>query len=230
MGLAKHIGKSETLRGTLCRLVAQYIRLVWWTGRWQVENGHIPAAFWDEGKPFILAFWHGRLLMVPGIWRDGEPLSVLISQHRDGQLIARTVAPLGVGAIPGSSTRGGTQAMRAMLKMLKAGDCVGITPDGPKGPRMRATGGIVAVARLSGCPVIPMAYSTRWQRRLKSWDRFLVPLPFSRGVVLWGQPITVPKDLDEAGAEHWRLKIEQTLNAQAEEADRRMGVTPVQPA
>lgn len=230
MGLAKRIGKSETLRGTLCWLVAQYIRLVWWTGRWRIENGHVPAAFWDEEKPFILAFWHGRLLMVPEIWRDGVPLSVLISQHRDGQLIARTVAPLGVGSIPGSSTRGGTQAVRTMLKMLRAGDCVGITPDGPKGPRMRATSGVVAVARLSGCPVIPMAYSARRHRRLRSWDRFLVPLPFTRGVVLWGEPIAVPKDLDEAGIEEWRDRIERTLNAQAAEADRLAGVPPVPPS
>lgn len=227
MGLAKRIGKSERIRGALCWLAAQYIRLVWATGRWRVEGAHIPTELWDQGKPFILAFWHGRLLMMPKSWRDGTAIHMLISQHRDGQLIARTVGHFGIRTIEGSTTRGGAQALRAMMKALKAGECIGITPDGPKGPRMRASDGIVAVARLSGCPVIPATYAAANHRRLGSWDRFLVPLPFTRGVILWGEPITVPRDADEAEA---RRQIEDVLNAQAAHADRLMGAEPVQPA
>ena len=84
MGLAKRIGKSERIRGALCWLASQYIRLAWATGRWQVVGGDIPARYWDQGKPFILAFWHGRLLMMPKCWRQGTPIHMLISQHRDG--------------------------------------------------------------------------------------------------------------------------------------------------
>lgn len=227
MSLAKRIGKSERIRGALCWLASQYIRLVWATGRWQVEGADIPAAFWDQGKPFILAFWHGRLLMMPKCWRETMPIHMLISQHRDGQLIARTVGHFGIRTVEGSSTRGGAGALRAMLKALKAGECIGITPDGPKGPRMRASDGIVAVARMSGCPVIPATYAAANHRRLGSWDRFLVPLPFTRGVILWGQPIAIGRDVDEAQA---RQIIEDALNTQAAEADRRMGAEPVQPA
>ena len=227
MGLAKRIGKNERIRGALCWLGSLYIRLVWATGRWRVIGGHIPAAFWDQGKPFILAFWHGRLLMMPKSWRDSAQIHMLISQHRDGQLIARTVGHFGIATVEGSSTRGGAGALRAMLKALKAGEYVGITPDGPKGPRMRASDGIVAVARMSGCPVIPATYAAAGAKRLRSWDRFLIPLPFSRGVILWGEPISIGRDADEAAA---RQLIEDAMNAQAAEADRLMGADPVMPA
>ena len=153
MGLVKRIGKNESIRGFLCWLAALYIRLAWSSGRWRVENAHVPEVFWDQGKPFILAFWHGRLLMMMKIWRRGMPIHMLISTHRDGLLIARTSAHFGISTIAGSSTRGGAGALRALLKMLKSGGCVGITPDGPKGPRMRATDGVIALAKLSGCPI-----------------------------------------------------------------------------
>jgi lysophospholipid acyltransferase (LPLAT)-like uncharacterized protein len=227
MGLAKQIGKNERIRGALCWLVSQYIRLVHLTGRWRVARGDIPAAYWDAGKPFILAFWHGRLLMMPKAWRKGAPIHMLISQHRDGQLIARTVAHFGIQTAEGSSTRGGTGALRVMLKALKAGEYVGITPDGPRGPRMRASEGIVAVARMSGCPIIPATYSARPRKLLRSWDRFLVPRPFGTGVFVWGEPIFVGKEDDP---ELSRRQVEAAMNALAAEADRLAGVETVEPA
>ncbi|EPY03220.1 lysophospholipid acyltransferase family protein [Magnetospirillum fulvum] len=230
MGLAKRIGKSETLRGALCWLGALYIRLVALTGRWTIVNGGTAAAMWDEGRPFILAFWHGRILMMPRIWRPGVPINMLISQHRDGQLIARTVSHFGIDTIVGSTSRGGGAALRAMLKSLKSGQCVGITPDGPRGPRMRATAGIVAVARLSGCPVLPATWAARPRRLLGSWDRFAVALPFARGELVWGDPIHVPADADAAGLELARQQIEAALNALTAEADARLGVDSPEPA
>jgi len=230
MGFAKRLGRSEGLRGFLCWLTAQYIRLVHSTGRWEVVGGDIPAAFWDQGKPFILAFWHGRILMMPKSWRRAAPIHMLISQHRDGQLIARSVAHFGIHWLAGSTTRGGSQALRAMLKALKAGEYVGITPDGPKGPRMRASAGIVNVARMSGCPIIPATFGASWRIVLGSWDRFVVAKPFTKGVFVWGQPITVPRDADEATMEACRQAVEDELNAITREADRRMAVAPVEPA
>jgi len=106
MGLAKRIGKSEALRGLLCWLASLYIRLVHATGRWQVVGGEIPAAYWDRRQPFILAFWHGRILMMMKCWRAGMPINMLISQHRDGLLIARTSAYFGIKTVAGSTSRG----------------------------------------------------------------------------------------------------------------------------
>lgn len=230
MGLVKRLGRSAGLRDTLCWLTAQYIRLVFLTGRWEVVGGEIPARLWDAGQPFILAFWHGRLLMMPEIWRRDVPIHMLISQHRDGELIARTVGHFGIRWLAGSTSRGGMAALRAMVKLLKGGQCVGITPDGPRGPRMRASAGIVGAARLSGCPVIPATFAAARRRALGSWDRFVVALPFSRGVFLWGQPIAVPADADAAALEGYRLRIEAAMNALCAEADRRMGCAPVEPA
>lgn len=230
MGLVKRIGKNERLRGFLCWLVAQYIRLIWATSRWRVENGHIPQSYWDRGQPFILAFWHGRLLMMMKSWRRGVPVSMLVSHHRDGQLIARMSAHFAIGAIAGSSTRGGAGGLRTLLRALKAGECVGITPDGPKGPRMRATDGIVALARLSGCPIIPLTYAVSPRPTLRSWDRFVVPRLFGRGLFMWGEPILVPRDSDEGQMAAARLHLEQVLNDMTAQADRAMGQEPVPPA
>ncbi len=228
--MLKTFTRSDGVRAALCWLGSLYIRLVMKTGRWEVVNGHIPAAYWDAGKPFILAFWHGRILMMPYSWRRGVPINMLISQHRDGQLIARTVSHFDIDTIAGSSSKGGSGALRAMLKALKAGQCVGITPDGPRGPRMRASAGIVNIAKMAGVPIIPATFSAKRSRVLGSWDRFMVALPFSRGVFVWGRPLEVPRDTSEAGLEALREEVEGRLNAITAAADQRMGHEAVLPA
>ncbi|HEX9568083.1 MAG TPA: lysophospholipid acyltransferase family protein [Rhodospirillales bacterium] len=226
----KRVLQSEAARRLFCWLAALYIRLVHTSGRWTVVNGDVPKRYWDAGKPFILAFWHGRLLMMPYCWDHRHTIHMLISQHRDGQLIARTVGHFGIRSAAGSSTRGGAQALRIMVKALAQGDCVGITPDGPRGPRMRASDGIVSVARLAGVPVIPAAYGATSGRFLATWDRFLVAWPFGRGVIVWGDPIEVDRDAGPDAVEAARRRIEDGLNAVTAEADRLCGRTPVEPA
>ena len=226
MKLAKALTRSDAVRAALCWLGAQFIRFVHASGNWQVIGGEIPAAFWQADKPFILAFWHGRIMMMPYCWRRDRLINMLISQHRDGQFIARTVRHFGIDTVSGSSSKGGSAALRAMLKALKGGDYVGITPDGPRGPRMRASDGVAQVARLSGVPVIPCGFSAKRRRMLGSWDRFTVALPFSRGVFVWGEPVSVGQDGDIEAA---RLAIENGLTWVTQEADRRMGHAPVEP-
>jgi lysophospholipid acyltransferase (LPLAT)-like uncharacterized protein len=226
----KRVIQSEGARRFVCWLGAVYIRLVGATGRWHVVRGEIPGAYWDAGKPFILAFWHGRILMMPYFWSRKRTIHMLASQHRDGRLISDTVAHFGVQSVAGSSTKGGAQAIRAIVKHLKAGECTGITPDGPRGPRMRASEGVVAMARLSGAPIIPAAYSVNRGRNLKSWDRFLLAWPFARGVCVWGEPITVPSDADPAALEAARQQVEAAINAVTEEADALVSRPAVAPA
>ena len=230
MSVTKRILQSNAVQALACWITAQYIRFVAMTGRWETIGGDIPEAFWKDGKPFILAFWHGRLLMMPRCWTGGKTIHMLISQHRDGQLIARTVAHFGIKTIAGSTSKGGASALRSMLKTLKGGGYVGITPDGPRGPRMRASDGVVSVARMSGVPVIPATFGVTKRKILGSWDRFVVAKPFARGVIVWGDPIEVPRDADKDALEDARLKIEQALIDIGNEADRLCNQAVIAPA
>jgi lysophospholipid acyltransferase (LPLAT)-like uncharacterized protein len=230
VALFKRLLKSDAVRRFACRLGALYIRLVHASGRWQVIGGDIPKRYWNQGTPFILAFWHGRILMMPYCWERRRPIHMLISQHRDGRLIADTVAHFGIDTVSGSSSKGGAGALRAMVRFLKAGKCVGVTPDGPRGPRMRASDGIVATARLSGAPIIPATYSSASGRNLGSWDRFLVAWPLSKGVIVWGEPIHVAPDADAAALDAARQAVEQGLNAITAEADRLCDRPAIEPA
>lgn len=237
MGYWKRLLKSDWLRRLGCRIAALYITAVYNSSRFEVVNGAIPARFWDEGRPFILAFWHGRIAMMPYSWRRGRPMNMLISRHRDGELIANTIAHFDLKSVRGSAAKpgkekdkGGQAALMAMVRLIKAGEYVGITPDGPRGPRMRASEGAAALARLTGVPVIPAAFATSRARVLGSWDRFLLPFPFSRGVFVWGAPVAVDRKADAAALAAARLAIEDGLIAVTQEADRCVGRTPVEPA
>jgi lysophospholipid acyltransferase (LPLAT)-like uncharacterized protein len=229
MGLAKQVARSSLGTRLLCWLVQFYLRLVYATGRWQMIGTEIAVARCAAKRPFIVAFWHGRLLLLPPAWRRMAPMHMLISSHPDGRLIAGAVRYFGIESIAGSSSLGGLEAVHTMVASLKAGNCVGITPDGPGGPAMRASPGIIAIAKLAGAPILPVAYSTARRRILSSWDRMLLPLPFSRGVFICGDLIEVPKRLDTAAKETWRARVEDELNALTAEADRMMGHERVAP-
>ena len=231
MSLATRILRADRTRRLLCRLIVLWIHLVYRTSRWHIIGGDIPIPHWDEGRPFILAFWHGRLLMAPMAWRRGASMNMLISAHTDGRIIADAIGYFGLGTIAGSRSKGGMAALRAILRALGAGQNVGFTPDGQaRGPAMRASPGIIAAARLAGAPIVPLSYATTNRLVLGSWDRFHVALPFSRGVFIWGEPILVAQDADSKGQETARRLLEDRLNAITAEADRRCGRAPVQPA
>jgi hypothetical protein len=233
--LHKRIIKSDTTRSFLCWLASAYVRLIRVTGRWTTEGGDHPAHYLTEGKPFIVAFWHQRLLMMPYTWRSvggDRPFNMLISSHRDGEIISRTIAYFGIETIAGSTGvgKGGAAALRQILKALKSGEVVGMTPDGPRGPRMRASDGIIQAARMAGVPIFPLTYSASNRKVFKSWDRFVLPLPFSRGVFHWGEPIFVDRKLDEAGLEAKRLELENALTALTQETDKDLGLEAIPPA
>ena len=225
----KAIFKSNKVRKFAGWLGAQYIRLVHATGTWQVIRGEAALDLWNKGKPFILVFWHGRLLMMPYSWRHGQRIHLLISQHRDGQMLAHFVKPYGFETITGSTSKGGAAALRKLVKVLREGDCVGITPDGPRGPRMRVSEGIISLARLTGVPILPATYSVDRGKTLSSWDRFLLAAPFSRGVIIWGNPVYVNRDSGSEALEKMRKELEKQMNTITREADESVGRQPVLP-
>jgi len=158
---------------------------------------------------------------------------MLISQNIDGEMIARTLAKLDIGAVRGSSDKagkdkGGRAALRGMLKMLKNGDSIGITPDGPRGPGMQSKEGLIVLARLSGVPILPVAGASNRARIMGSWDRFNLHLPFARGLIKWGEPIHVPRDADDQTMDAIRLQLDDTLNTLSAETRHKIGVPPLE--
>jgi lysophospholipid acyltransferase (LPLAT)-like uncharacterized protein len=221
--LRRRFLRSTWLRRVVCWLVHRYIRFVYLTNVWSVEGEERPRRLSEEGRPFIVAFWHGRLLMMPLAWHGLVPFHMLISAHRDGRIIAGAMSYFGIATIAGSTSRGGSAALRTMLKRLKEGSCAGITPDGPRGPAMTASVGIVNIARLARVPILPLVYATSRRRVLATWDCFHLALPFGRGVFLWGDPIEISPDLDETGLEHARRLVETRMVDMVRDADNRVG-------
>lgn len=222
---SRAIRDSGPLLWLVPRLAAGLLRLwVRTLRRRDVGREHVETVL-ATGQPVITAFWHCRLLMMPFLFPP-HVATVLISQHRDGELIARIAERLGYATVRGSATRGGVQAFRELLQVLSRGGHVAITPDGPKGPAERVKPGVIELARLSGRPILPAAFGAAPARRLKSWDRFLIPLPFARGVFVWGAPLTVPPELSREAAAELQTVLERRLQAVTAEADRRAAGQP----
>jgi lysophospholipid acyltransferase (LPLAT)-like uncharacterized protein len=165
---------------------------------------------WHTGKPVLLTFWHGRMLYFIHLYRY-QRFTVLVSQSRDGEFISQVLARFGIHATRGSSSRGGTRALLEMVKRMRRGFYAAITPDGPRGPRGHVQPGIVIVAQKTGAPILPAAYNAKWKTVLRSWDGFILPLPFSRVVVVYGEPIYVPPGASAATLQAKRLEVETSL-------------------
>lgn len=225
----KKILKSDGAKAVIGLLAAGYIWLVYRTSRWQVVNGAAPHERMRAGQPFILACWHGRLMMMLISVQKKTPANAMISHHGDGEIIARAIRHWGQKSVRGSATKGAASAIKQMLKALKKGEVAVITPDGPRGPRMRVQEGVVRLAALSGMPVYPVSFSTTRGKILKSWDRFLLAAPFSRGVIIWGDAIEVPRHDHEDAYRAARDAIEVSLTHITQRADALCGRETVQP-
>lgn len=184
------------------RLLLAYLGLVARTTRWRLLDPEHAAPLL-AGRGVILAFWHEHLAVFAACWRlalaratggDVPPVSILISRHRDGRLIAEVLARSGAGIVEGSSTRGALEGLRGMLRALRTGRVLVITPDGPRGPWRQAAPGVAQIAAASGAVVLPCAAMTTRHRLLGSWDRLVLPLPFGRGVIALGPGIAVPRE------------------------------------
>ncbi len=184
----------------------------------RLKNGAVIREFRRKGQPFILALWHENLLMPLWVMR-GHRIAALVSQHFDGEVIARVLGTLGYGAVRGSSTRGGRQAYEQMKRMLwEKRVSMAITPDGPTGPRRRAKLGTVGLSSETGMPIIAMGVAASRYRRLRSWDRFLLILPFARVTVVFDQPFRVPPRLPPSQLRAWGKQLEHRLNRMDERA------------
>lgn len=221
--IIKRLLKSSPVLWLASALGAGYLRFAGLTAR---KDRPDPP----PGGPFILAMWHSRILMLDHLRPNGRAMVCLISEHRDGQLISR-IATLGssgkIRTVTGSTSRGSTKALRELMRYARAGDTLFITPDGPRGPSMRAQRGVVELARLTGLPVLPASVSSKWRTEYKSWDRMMVPYPFSQAAVRWGEPIHIDRKADDEAA---LAQVETALNACQRAADEACGVGEQQDA
>lgn len=174
--------------------------------------------FWDRGEPTVFVLWHGRLL-IPTWHHRGQGVATLISRHRDGEYIARIVERWGYVAVRGSSSRGGREAAVRLIRQVRAGRSLAITPDGPRGPREVLKPGALVVAQRTGAPVIPTVSSASRASFFGGWDRFLIPHPFARLRVEYGEPVDVPRDADEGELERIAREVEGRMAEMRRRAD-----------
>ncbi len=207
----------------LSLLASVLMRIIYLTCRVEKFPASETSPYTDGKLPAIFAFWHGRLLMQPFVAPPGRSMNVLISHHNDGALITAVMKWFGVDSVRGSKKLGSTKALRDMLDITERGGNIGITPDGPRGPFQKAAPGAAFVAAKTGYPILPIAFSASRHWRFKSWDKFMLPKPFSRLIYVAGPLITVASE-DEKVLAAATAEMEATLTRITAEADRTCGV------
>ena len=216
----KKILRTKLAYSVICWVGAKYIKFVSFTNSWSFINKKYVENLWKKNEAFILCFWHGRLLMMPLSWNKKKKINVLISTHSDGQLLSKTVKHFNIETITGSSSKGGSEAIRNIIKSLKSGISIGMTPDGPRGPRMKVNSAIIKIASLTGHKIVPLSYSVKKKIFLNSWDKFLVALPFGKGCFVWGKPIKIKKNISTNEDLKLSKRLENNLLKLTKKADR----------
>jgi len=203
-----------TLAVGALRVVFALLRLTW---RFTLAAGeeHLREVV-DGGRPALFCFWHDRVLVVAyflteRVVRRGRPVTTLASRSQDGEIASRIVEALGGRSLRGSSSSGGAEGLRGLLRAVADGHSLALTVDGPRGPRHQAKPGAVAVARRTGAPLLPLTWTAERTWHLRSWDETAIPKPFARIELRLGTPIAVPRDLDDDGLEAVRRRLDAAL-------------------
>lgn len=202
--------RSHIYNAILARLAYWFLRGLFLTLRPIHIQRHFEHQTMGIGQPTLLAFWHNRLLYFVHHYRHITG-TALVSQSKDGDIMSRVLTGFGLHATRGSSSRGARTGFRQLIERVQQGYHAAFTPDGPRGPRYRVKAGLVRAAQKTGAPILPVVYNAKWKRVLHGWDRFIVPLPFSRIVVVYGKPIYVPETGSSALLEAKRQEVEAAL-------------------
>lgn len=214
------LSSSPVARRAAVRLLSWLLRGLFGTLRPEYVQRQLERQAQGGPRPILFAFWHGRMLYFLKLYEYlGARVTVLVSQSRDGEVVAQLLSRFGFQTIRGSTSRGGARGLLAVVNKVRSGMHAAFTPDGPRGPRFQVQPGLVMVAKRTGAPILPMAFGAQRKRVLASWDAFLLPLPFSRVVVVYGEPIYVPADASAADLEAKRREVEASLRRITETAD-----------
>jgi lysophospholipid acyltransferase (LPLAT)-like uncharacterized protein len=215
MKIRVHPGIASFIGALFIRMLAVTWR-VDWRGTENLDKARMAS------KQLIFATWHGRLLVLSWTHRNLN-IHVLASEHYDGDLMGRIIERLGFGHVKGSTTRGGARAIRDLSSLLHSGIDVGLTVDGPRGPRSRVKQGVVEIGRLASCAIVPVTDSARKRYLFKSWDRFQLPAPFTRVIVEYGEPLIIMEKASTSLMECERLRLQERLTGMTAALDRELG-------
>ena len=211
MSIRKKLLKHFIIQQLLAFIAFIYIVFVKITSNIKYENIDSPTKYWKNKKPFILAFWHGQLMTFSYTWKINKKLNILASSHSDGRFGANIARYFKLNNIPISSD-GNNLSLRPIFKILNSNNYIAITPDGPRGPKEKVSEGIIKIAKISKVPIIPVGFGSSKNFCLKSWDSFLITLPFSKCRIVWGDSITIPENIEDKEIKIYKKLIEEKIN------------------
>ena len=211
MSIRKKLLKHFIVQQLLAFIAFIYIVFVKITSNIKYENIDSPKKYWQDKKPFILAFWHGQLMTFSYTWKINKKLNILASSHSDGRFGASIARYFKLNNIPISSDSNNL-SLRPIFKILNSNNYIAITPDGPRGPKEKVSEGIIKIAKISTVPIIPVGFGSSKNFCLKSWDSFLITLPFSKCRIVWGDSITIPENLEDQEIATYKKIIEEKIN------------------
>jgi len=217
MHIKKKLLKKKFVQNILGFFTFLYIRAVNLTSSIQFENESIPKQFWNNDKPFILAFWHSQLMMIGFSWKKKQNVNILASSHSDGRFGAIVGKYFNLNNIP-TSEKNKSVSLRSIFKLLNDNNYIGITPDGPRGPKEIVSEGIIKIAKTSKVPIIPLGFWSSKNFKLKSWDSFLITLPFSKCSFVWNKPLEIPYNIQENQIQHYQKLLQEKINQSVKKA------------
>ena len=179
--------------------------------RWECLNEDQKSSIFNVDNQCIFCCWHNKLFLGPHLLPRNRTINALQSSHSDGMITSVAFKYLGMNVILGSSMKGGMQAFRKMIKCIQNGESIAITPDGPKGPKETVKEGIIKLAQITGAPIVPLVWTTKKFKLIDSWDNFVIPFPFSKGIYTFGKPIYVDKKITKKKFEVSRLVVENEI-------------------
>jgi hypothetical protein len=209
--------QASPVQRVAAALVYGLIRLVGATVRFRID-ADVERVMAEAQGPFLFSIWHNRLALALILYRQfilrrapTRRMAAMVSASRDGALLARILERFDVEPVRGSTSRRGPQALRELSTWAERGYDLAITPDGPRGPRYTVQEGVTALAQLTGRPILPVSYRLSWKFCLGSWDKFQVPVPFTRCEVRLGALVRVPREASDEAREDLRQQLEQTM-------------------
>ena len=217
MRIKKKLLKNFFVQNILGFFTFLYIRAVNLTSSIQFENESIPKQFWNNDKPFILAFWHSQLMMIGFAWKKKQNVNILASSHSDGRFGAIVGKYFNLNNIQ-TSEKNKSASLRSIFKLLNDNNYIGITPDGPRGPKEIVSEGIIKIAKSSKVPIIPIGFWSSKNFKLKSWDSFLITLPFSKCSFVWNKPLEIPYNIQENQIQHYQKLLQEKINQSVKKA------------